>query len=61
MPERSRAEVLAKGRKIAMPTYAMVGYVDPSGKSQTDADRAAQLEISAAICDAVQAAISEGK
>jgi len=60
-PERTRAEALAKARKIAMPTYAMVGYVDSSGKSQTDAGRAAQLEIAAAICDAVQASISGGK
>jgi hypothetical protein len=61
MPERARAEVLAKARKIAMPTFAMVGYVDPSGKSQTDAGRSAQLDISVAICDAVQAAVSGGK
>jgi hypothetical protein len=61
LSESARAEVLAKARKTAQPTYAMTGYVDPSGNSQTDAGRTAQLEIAAAICDAVQAAIAGAK
>jgi hypothetical protein len=61
LSESARAEVLAKARKIAQPTYAMTGYIDPSGKSQTEAGRTAQLEIAAAICDAVQAAIAGGR
>jgi hypothetical protein len=61
LPESARAEVLAKARKIAQPTYAMVGYVDSSGKSQTDAGRTAELEIAAAICDAVSAKMPGGR
>ncbi len=61
LPDPARAELLAKGRKIAQPTYAMVGYVDSSGKSQTDAGRTAELEIAAAICDAVSAKMPGGR
>lgn len=61
LSESGRAEVLAKARKTAQPTYAMTGFIDPSGNSQTDAGRTAQLEIAAAICDSVQAAIVGAK
>jgi len=61
LSESARAEVLAKARKIAQPTYAMVGLVDTSGKSQTDAGRTAELEIAAAICDAVWANMPGGR
>jgi hypothetical protein len=61
LSESARTEVLGKARKIAQPTYAMTGYIDPSGKSQTDAGRTAQLEIAAAICDALQAAVAGTK
>jgi hypothetical protein len=61
LPESTRVEVLAKCRKIAQPTYAMVGFVDTSGKSQTEAGRTAQLEIAPGICDAVRAAVAGGR
>jgi len=56
----SRAEILAKARKIAQPTYAMTGYIDSSGKSQTEAGRIAELEIAAAICSAIEQGIAAG-
>lgn len=61
LSESARAEALAKAHKTAQPTFAMVGYLDTSGRSPTDAGRAAQLEIAAAISDAVQAALSGGR
>lgn len=61
IPEPVRAELLVRARRTAQPTFAMVGFVDSSGKSQTEAGRSAQLEIARAICDTLRLLIAGGK
>jgi hypothetical protein len=52
----SRSAVFAGARSIALPTWAMMGYVDRDGRGQTEAGHRAELMIAAAIVDAFASA-----
>jgi hypothetical protein len=56
-PERE--QLLARARKVARPTWAMIGRIDPAG--QTVAGRTAELLISRAVVDLIEKMIAEPK
>lgn len=56
-PSDRRADVLSTSRLIARPEWAVLGFIDPEGGSQTRAGHVADRAIAIAITDAFAAAI----
>ena len=61
LPENQRKEVLARARRVCQPTWAEMGYIDKEGNGQTEAGQQAQLLISAAIVDSIEAMLRAQK
>jgi hypothetical protein len=51
LPHDQLVTALRTARRSARPTYAMFGSIDPAGRAQTDAGRAAELRIAEAVTD----------